>query len=91
MTEQKIMMINMRKAIEAVPVYKRASAGVRFMSSFVKRHMKAQKVRIEMEVNDELFKNGIKNPPTRLRVVCSKDDKNVVTVGLIKSGAAEKK
>lgn len=91
MTEQKIIMINMRRAIEAVPSYRRASAGTKFISNFVKRHMKAQRVRIDVEVNDEIFKNGIQNPPTRIRVVCSKDDKNIVTVGLIKAEAAEKK
>lgn len=91
MAEQRIMVINMRKAIEAVPRYKKAAAASKFMSSFVKRHMKAADVKLDVEVNNEIFKHGIKNPPTRLRVLCAKDDKNVVKIGLIKTEAAAKK
>ncbi len=85
MTEQRIMTINMRPAMEAVPVYRRAAAAVKFMQTFIKRHMKAEDVKIDIGVNDEVFKRGIKNPPTKIRVLCSKDDKKVVTVSLIKA------
>ena len=91
MAEQRIMTINLRRAIEAVPRYKRAAAAAKFMSQFVGRHMKAQRVRLEIPVNNELFKNSIKNPPTKMRVICSKDEKKVVTVSLIKAETAEKK
>lgn len=85
MAEQRIMTINVRGAIEAVPRYKKAAAAAKFISSFVKRHMKAQKVRLDVSVNNQLFERGIKNPPVRIRLACSKDDKNVVTVNLIKT------
>ncbi len=91
MAEQRIMTINLRKAISAVPRYKRASAAAKFMSQFVGRHMKADRVRIDIPVNNELFKNSIQNPPIRMRVICSKDDKKVVTVSLIKTETAGKK
>jgi large subunit ribosomal protein L31e len=91
MTEQRIMTINMRKAMEAVPRYKKASAAVKFLSGFVKRHMKAQRVKVDLLVNNSMFERGIKNPPIKMRVICTKDDKNVVTVSLIKKEREEKK
>ncbi len=91
MAEQRIMTINMRGAIEAVPPYKRAAAATKFISKFVKRHMKAERVRIDIKVNEKIFENSIKNPPIRIRVVCAKDDKNVVTVSPIKTEGTEKK
>jgi large subunit ribosomal protein L31e len=84
MAEQRILNVNMRGAIEAVPRYKRAAAASKFLAEFVKRHMKAEKVRIDMQVNAALFQRSIKNPPTRIRVICSKDDKKEVTINLIK-------
>ncbi len=89
--EQRIITINMRKAIEAVPRYKRAAAASKFVSAFVKRHMKADIVSMDIGVNNEIFKNGMKNPPVRIRVSCSKDDNKKVTVSLIKSSVEPKK
>lgn len=82
------MTINMRRAIEAVPPYKRAAAAVKFMSNFVKKHMKAERVRVDIGINNQFSKNSIKKPPVRIRVVCAKDDKNIVTISQIKTEPA---
>ncbi len=87
MTEQKIMVINMRDGIEKVPSYKRAAAAAKYLRAFVKRHMKAAEVKITNEVNDEIFSRGMKDPRVKIRVMCSKDDKKIVTVSLIKQGS----
>jgi large subunit ribosomal protein L31e len=84
MAEQRIMTIGLRGALEKGPRYKRAAYASKFVRSFVKKHMKAKDVRIETAVNDMLFKNGMKNPPSKIRVSCSKDDKNVVRVSIVK-------
>ncbi len=86
MAEQKIITVNMRRGMEKVPPYKRAAAGVKYLKAFVKRHMKAEEVKIMQDVNDEVFSRGMKDPKTKIRVMCSKDDKKVVTVNLIKQG-----
>ncbi|MCL4399530.1 60S ribosomal protein L31 [Candidatus Parvarchaeota archaeon] len=89
MAEQRIITVNMRKAIESRPMYKRADAASGFLREFIKRHMKAKEVKIDTHVNDAIFKNGMKNPPSRIRVICSKDDKQTVKVNLV--GSKEKK
>ncbi len=85
MAEQKIMTVHLRKAIEGVPRYKKASAAVKFLSKFVKKQLKAKEVKIAIPLNEELFKNGMQNPPVKIRVVCIKDDKNTVKVDVIKT------
>ena len=86
MAEQKIITVNMRRGIEKVPPYKRAAAAAKYLRAFIKRHMKASEVKIMQEVNDEIFSRGMKDPKVKIRVVCSKDDKKMVTVNLIKQG-----
>ena len=52
--------------------------------NFIITGMKAVDVKIMQEVNDEIFSRGMKDPKTKIRVMCSKDDKKIVTVNLIK-------
>ena len=87
MAEQRIMTVNMRKGIEKVPPYKRSASAAKYLKAFVKRHMKAEDVKIGIDVNDEIFSRGMKNPRVKIRVMCSKDDKKIVTVNLIKQGS----
>ena len=86
MAEQKILMVNMRRGIEKVPPYKRAAAASKYLKAFIKRHMKAEDVKLSQDVNNEIFSRGMKDPRTKIRVICSKDDKKIVTVNLVKQG-----
>ena len=44
--------------------------------------MKPDEIIIDPTVNELIWRNGIKNPPRRIRVRLSKDDEGVVTVNL---------
>lgn len=90
MAEQRIMTIHLRKAMERVPPYKRSGSAAKFVRTFVLKHMKAKGVSIDNEVNDEIFKKGGKNPPVRIRVMCSKNDEGKVSVKLIAASTGEK-
>ncbi len=79
-------MVNMRRGIEKVPPYKRAAAAAKYLKAFVKRHMKADDVKLGQDVNDEIFSRGMKDPKAKIRVMCSKDDKKIVTINLVKQG-----
>ncbi len=69
-----------------MPPYKRAAAGAKYLKAFVKRHMKAEDVKLSQDVNNEIFSRGMKDPRVKIRVICSKDDKKIVTVNLVKQG-----
>jgi large subunit ribosomal protein L31e len=64
------------------PKYRRAEKAVSVLRKFVQRHMKPDEVIIDPTVNELIWRNGIQNPPRKIRVKLSKDDEGVVTVSL---------
>lgn len=64
--------------------YKRAKKAVRAIREFLMRHMKAseENIRIGKHLNQELWKHGIKRPPSRVKVNVTKDDKGIVVAEL---------
>ncbi len=87
MTEQRMITVNMRRAIEKGPSYKRGKFAIKYLREFIGKHMHASTVKIEHDVNELIFQDGIKNPPIKIKVICSKDDKGVVSVKLVKAEA----
>ncbi len=73
--------------------YKRAKKAVRAIKEFLARHMKAdeENIRIKKYLNLELWKHGIRNPPSRVKVTVSKDEKGIVTAELFGAPKEEKK
>ena len=65
-----------------VPKYRRAEKAVTILRKFVQRHMKPSEMNIDPSVNEEIWKNGINNPPRKIRVKLSKDDEGYVLVTL---------
>lgn len=66
----------------STPKYKRAEKAVSILRKFVQRHMKPTEVNIDPSVNEEIWRNGISNPPRRIRVRLQKDDQGFVLVTL---------
>jgi ribosomal protein L31E len=71
--------------------YKRAKKAVRAIREFLMRHMKAaeENIRLGKHLNLELWKHSIKNPPARVKVNVTKDDKGVVVAELFGAPKAE--
>ncbi|MEK6852701.1 MAG: 50S ribosomal protein L31e [Nanoarchaeota archaeon] len=75
---ERIYTIPLRREIEKVPRYKRATKAVKAIREFLVRHMRVydrdlKKVRIERWLNMHIWERGIKNPPTKIRVKAVKD------------------
>jgi len=83
--EERIYTIPLKKAWN-VPRKKRTPRAIRLIREFVKRHMKAEDVRIKTEVNEAVWTRGIQKPPRRIRVRVTKDKDGVVTVHLAEKG-----
>jgi len=79
--EERIYTVPLKRAWIA-PKYRRAEKAITVLRGFVLRHMKAESITIDTKVNEEIWKNGIENPPRRIRVKLSKDDEGNVTVAL---------
>jgi len=81
-TLERIYTIPLRKEWLKVQRYKRAKKAVKGVLLFLERHMKSEDVRLGRFLNLELWKHGIRNPPSRVKVTVSKDDKGIVRAEL---------
>jgi large subunit ribosomal protein L31e len=77
----RVHMVPLRRAFEA-PRYLRTKVAIRIIREFTTRHMKANEVKIDEEVNLVLWKQGIKNPPRRIKLEMERDEDGVVSVRL---------
>jgi large subunit ribosomal protein L31e len=60
------------------------------IKEFAKHHMKNENVKIDQELNKEIWKQGKTNPPRKVRVRMSLDD-NVVLVSSYQESLKENK
>ncbi|MCA9478241.1 MAG: 60S ribosomal protein L31, partial [Nanoarchaeota archaeon] len=70
----------LRRGYANTPRYKRTNKAVRVLKKFLVKHMKSEKLKIGPHLNELLWENGIKNPPSRVTVVATKDAEQVVRV-----------
>ncbi|MBE6521421.1 MAG: 50S ribosomal protein L31e [Candidatus Methanomethylophilaceae archaeon] len=80
---ERIMVVPLRKA-KMAPRTRRTNRAVKEVRIFIARHMKTdeEKVWIDATVNEKLWQNGIRNPPSRISVKAVKYDDGLVEVSL---------
>lgn len=83
--------IPLRKGWLKASRYRRAKKAVNTLKEFLVKHMKSEDVRLMPELNLEIWKHGMKNPPSRVKVNVSKDDKGVVRAQLFGEQMVEEK
>jgi large subunit ribosomal protein L31e len=77
----RIYMVPLRRAFES-PRYRRTKTAIRLIRQFTTRHMKANEVKIDVQVNELLWSNGIGHPPRRIRLEMERDEEGIVSVRL---------
>lgn len=82
MALERTYIIPLRRGWLKAPRYRRAKKAVNTIKEFLVRHMKSEDVRLMPDLNLEVWKHGMKNPPSRVKVNVSKDDKGVVKAQL---------
>ena len=65
-----------------VPPFRKAEKAMKTLKEFITQHMKAADVKVGRHLNLKMWEHGIKNPPHKIKVVATKDDKGVVNVEL---------
>ncbi|MEK6829411.1 MAG: 50S ribosomal protein L31e [Nanoarchaeota archaeon] len=70
--------INIRRKVGGVAIYKRAPKAIRTIKEFLVRHMKIRdrdlrKVKLDRYLNEYLWARGIRNPQTRLKIKAVKE------------------
>ncbi len=86
---ERTYIIPLRRKSRRAPNYKRTPRAVKAVREFALRHMKGKRISIGKYLNNLLWSRGIKNPPHKVKVDCTRDEEGVVQVELF--GAPKEK
>jgi len=75
----RVYTINLSK-VWLSPENRRTKRAINMIKEFATRHMKAEEIKIDEELNRQMWKRGIRHPPRRVRVKMVKDEDDIVTV-----------
>jgi large subunit ribosomal protein L31e len=73
--------INLGKAW-ITPQYRRTDRVINMVKDFAKRHMKTNDIKIDQDLNSQIWSRGKTNPPRKVRVKMVKDEDEAVIVSL---------
>lgn len=81
---ERTYVIPLRKEWLKVPKYKRAKKAIIGLRRFLTRHFRVrdENIKVGKALNEEIWKHGIRNPPSKVKVDAIKDDKGIVTAEL---------
>lgn len=74
--------VPLRKEYMKSPRWNRTKKAVIALRQFLAKHMKSEEVKLSKELNEFMWKHGIKNPPHHIKVKAVKDEKGVVKAEL---------
>jgi large subunit ribosomal protein L31e len=77
----RVYTINLGKAW-LTPEYKRTDRVVNMIREFAQKHMKSEEIKLDQDLNRQIWSRGRTNPPRKVRVKMAKDEDGVVTVSL---------
>ncbi len=78
--EERVYNVPLRRKFLNTPKYRRAKKAVNALREFISRHLKVEQVKIDNTVNQQIWKNGIKNPPHHIKVIAKKTDDTTAVV-----------
>ncbi len=84
----RVYTINLSKVLLS-PENRRTKRAINMIKEFATRHMKAEEIKIDEELNRQMWKRGIRHPPRKVRVKMVKDEDDVVTVSPYSEEAKE--
>ena len=77
----RVYTINLGKAW-ITPQHKRTDRVVNMIREFAEKHMKSKEVKLDQDLNRQLWSRGKTNPPRKVRVKMVKEEGGTVTVSL---------
>ncbi|MCI0562530.1 MAG: 60S ribosomal protein L31 [Nitrososphaera sp.] len=77
----RVYTINLSKAW-LTPQYRRTDRVVNMIREFAEKHMKSHEVKLDQDLNRQIWSRGKTNPPRKVRVKMVKDEDGAVTVSL---------
>jgi large subunit ribosomal protein L31e len=64
------------------PQHKRTDRVINMIREFATKHMKSDEIKLEQDLNRQIWTRGKTHPPRKVRVKMVKDEEGVVTVSL---------
>jgi large subunit ribosomal protein L31e len=80
-TTTRVYTINLGKAW-ITPEHKRTDRVVNMIREFAGKHMKSNEIKLDQDLNRQLWSSGKTNPPRKVRVKMVKEEGGAVTVSL---------
>src|SRR5215213_6330988 len=80
-TITRVYTINLGKAW-ITPEHKRTDRVVNMIREFAEKHMKSNEIKLDQDLNRQLWSRGKTNPPRKVRVKMVKEEDGTVTVSL---------
>jgi large subunit ribosomal protein L31e len=77
----RVYTINLGKAW-ITPEHKRTDRVVNMIREFAQKHMKSNQIKLDQDLNRQLWSRGKTNPPRKVRVKMVKEEDGTVTVSL---------
>jgi len=81
--EEKIITVNLRKGLKESPRWNRAKKATANLRKILKRHTKAEKIKIDKKVNEAIWRKSIERPVHKLRLKITKTDSKTAKVELL--------
>lgn len=75
--------VPLRSGFRNTAKYKKTKKAITTLKEFLSRHMKSDKILIGKNLNQYLWKNGIKNPPHHVKITAIKEDDGTVKAELL--------
>ena|SRR3989344_207499 len=88
-TLERTYTIPLRKEYLKVPYYLRTKKAVATVKKFLTRHLKSDQIKVGVEINEAIWARSSSNPPHKIKVTVTKDEKGLVKAELF--GKGEKK
>lgn len=81
--EERIMNIPLRE-VKNSPASKRASLAMKIVREFVSKHMDvpSEDVWIDSSTNEEIWRRGVKKPPSKIKIRAIKFEDGIVEVSI---------
>ena len=80
---ERVYVIPLRRETLKVPPFRKANKAAKTIREFISKHMKSDNVAIGKYLNLHIWKHGAKNPPHKVKVNTTKDDKGKVFVEIV--------
>jgi len=81
-SNERVYNVPLRREYLKAPLYRRAKKAVTALREFVQKHMKSESISLSKDVNENIWKSGMRNPPHHIKIVAKKEKDGKVSVDL---------